>query len=191
MNSNELHRQLLALHEERRREILAAWKRSLPLADELTDRWERARFLGFGEESSIYDSSLVIGDVKVGEATWIGPQTILDGSGGGLTIGHHCSISAGVQIYTHDSVAWALSGGKSEYEREATNIGNCCYIGPCSIISKGVTIGDHCVVGAHSLVTRSIPPYTIVAGVPAKPRGQVILDDSGHVSLEWVKALAE
>src|ERR1019366_8652869 len=66
--------------------------RSLPFADLLFDRWERAKMLGFGEGTSVYDSTHVFGDVQVGKNTWIGPFTILDGSGG-LTIGDNCSIS--------------------------------------------------------------------------------------------------
>ncbi len=77
------------------------FSRSLPLADELFDRWERAQFLGFGEGSSIYDSSLVLGDVSVGVKTWVGPFTILDGSGR-LKIGDYCNISGGAQLYSHD-----------------------------------------------------------------------------------------
>lgn len=57
--------------------------RTVPLGDLIFDRWEAAKFLQFGEQTSIYDSSLVLGDVKVGRDTWIGPFTVLDGSGGG------------------------------------------------------------------------------------------------------------
>ena len=62
------------------------YNRMLPFGDYLIDRWEKAKFLGFGEGTSIYDNVLVIGDVKVGKNTWIGPNVILDGSGG-LEIG--------------------------------------------------------------------------------------------------------
>src|SRR2546423_10331063 len=103
----EGHRALLDLHRALRHEMKARWNRSVPFADELFDRWERAAFLGFGSGASIYDSSLVLGDVQVGEETWIGPFTVLDGRGG-LTIGKYCSISAGVQLYSHDTVKWAL-----------------------------------------------------------------------------------
>ncbi|MBC7544909.1 MAG: acyltransferase [Candidatus Sericytochromatia bacterium] len=181
---NDLHAQLLDLHSQLRIGIQAKFNRSVPLADELTDRWERARFLGFGEGASIYDSSLVIGDVSVGEATWIGPQTVLDGSGG-LTIGHHCSISAGVQIYSHDTVAWALSGGKRGSVQQPTRIGNCCYLGPYTVVAKGVTIGDHCLIGSHSLVNRDVPAYTIMVGVPARPKGKVVVNDDGSITLQW------
>ena len=45
----------------------------------------------------------VIGDPVVGEGTWIGAFTMIDGSGG-LTIGRGCDISSGAQLYTHSSV---------------------------------------------------------------------------------------
>jgi|SRR5581483_6576044 len=181
---NELHEKIFQLHEELRRRMKERHQRSVPFADELNDRWERARFLGFGQGSSIYDSSLVLGDVSVGENTWVGPSTVLDGSGG-LSIGRNCSISAGVQIYSHDSVAWALSGGKQAYVRSKTSIGDCCYIGPYVVIAKGVRIGSHCLIGAHSLVSADVPDGTIAVGVPAKPRGSVTVDPEGRVTLRW------
>ena len=151
----------------RRAEVHDEWNRTLPFGDYIVDRWEKARLLGFGEGTSIYDSSLVLGDVKVGRNTWIGPFTILDGTGG-LEIGSTCSIAAGVQIYSHEAVEWALSGGKAPYGRAPTKIGDRCYIGPHAVVAKGVTIGDGCVVGAHSLVTIDVPAGSRVAGCPAR-----------------------
>jgi acetyltransferase-like isoleucine patch superfamily enzyme len=144
------------------------WNRVLPFGDYFVDRWEKARMLGFGEGTSIYDSSLVIGDVNVGKNTWIGPFTLLDGSGGGLEIGNNCSISAGVQIYTHDSVSWAISGGKAPKDTAPTKVGSNCYIGPNVIIAKGVTIGDGCIIGANSLVLVDIPMNTKAFGTPCR-----------------------
>jgi acetyltransferase-like isoleucine patch superfamily enzyme len=160
----------------RQREVDARWKRTLPLADYVVDRWEKAKLLGFDDGASIYDSSLVIGDVKVGHHTWIGPWTVLDGQGG-LEIGSYCSISAGVQIYTHHTVRWSLSAGKFPADRAPTRIGNNCYIGPNTVIGMGVVIGDGCVIGANSLVLENIPPGLKAWGIPSRVVGPARLDD--------------
>ena len=147
--------------------VLEELERSVPFADVLFDRWERASLLGFGKGTSVYDSSHIFGDVKDGNNTWIGPFTILDGTGG-LTIGNNCSISASVQIYTHDSVAWAISGGKEKYEYATTSIGNNCYIGPACVIAMGVHLEDGIVVGANSFVKNSFPAGSKIGGTPAR-----------------------
>jgi acetyltransferase-like isoleucine patch superfamily enzyme len=87
-----------------RREKREKFRRHVSVGDLLTDRWEIARDYGFGEGTSCYDNVLILGDVEMGKRCWIGPNVILDGTGG-LTIGDHCDISAGVQIYTHSTVA--------------------------------------------------------------------------------------
>jgi acetyltransferase-like isoleucine patch superfamily enzyme len=150
----------------------------------VVDRWARAAALGFGAGSSAYDSSLIIGDVTVGERTWIGPFTVLDGSGG-LIIGDTCSISAGVQIYTHDSVKWALSGGRAEYENSPVSIGSHTYVGPLTIVTKGVTIGRHCLIGANSVVNKNIPDNSIAFGSTCRVVGRVHVDSDGTVSLDY------
>lgn len=175
---------LQALYRKLRATMRERWQRDLPFEELLFDRWERAKSLGFGEGASIYHNSYVYGDVKVGEHTWIGPFTMLDGSGG-LTIGDYCSISGGVHIYTHDTVKWAVSGGKAPYERAPVKIGDCCYIGSQALITKGVTIGDHSVIGGGSFVNRDVPPYTVAVGVPSRIAGRVEVDEQGQVSLVY------
>ena len=159
------------------------FERDLPFEELLSDRWERARRLGFGEGASIYSNAYVMFDVSVGQGTWIGPLVMLDGRGG-IEIGDWCSISTGVQIYTHDTVRWALSGGKAEPEVAPVRIGDCTYVGSQSVVLKGVTVGDHCVIGAHSVVNRDLKPYSIAFGAPARVRGRVSIDgESGAIDL--------
>jgi acetyltransferase-like isoleucine patch superfamily enzyme len=141
-------------------------RRHVPVGDLLTDRWETARDYGFGEGTSCYDNVLILGDVKVGKHCWIGPNVILDGQGG-LTIGDHCDISAGAQIYTHHTVARCLSGGVAPIEQAPVKIGSRVHIGPQCVIEKGVTIGDGVVIGAMSLVNRDIPSGARAWGIPA------------------------
>lgn len=172
-----LQKDLIALHHELRKDFRAKWKRSLPFYEELLGdhaRWDRAGFLGFGSGTSVYESCYVYGDVRVGKETWIGPFTLLDGSGG-LEIGDYCSISSGVQIYTHETVDWSLTGGKARYRRMPTRIGNACFIGSLAVIRMGTTIGDHVLVGALSFVNKDLPSYSIATGCPAKIIGHVEL----------------
>lgn len=184
--SGELFESIRKMHEAFDDAFRSEHDRSLPLADELLDRWERARRLGFGTGSSIYDSSYVFGKVTVGVQTWIGPFTIVDGSGG-LSIGDHCTISAGVHIYTHDNIARTLTAGISPIERTPVRIGNQTYIGPNAIIAKGVTIGDCCIIGASTFVNSDVPSHSVMLGTPGRVAGKVTVRD-GKVSVEYFKA---
>lgn len=64
----------------------------------------------------------------------------------------------------HKFISTHFGGG----EGKTVVIGNDVWIGESCFIKAGVTIGDGAVVGAHSVVTKDIPPYAIVAGAPAK-----------------------
>ncbi|MGE0023877.1 MAG: acyltransferase, partial [Hyphomicrobium sp.] len=102
--------QLKALQRRLQGEKLERFRRRVPLGDLLTDRAENAREYGFGEGTTCYDNVLILGDVKVGRHTWIGPGVVLDGQGG-LEIGDYCAISSGVQIYTHHTVRRSVQLG--------------------------------------------------------------------------------
>ncbi len=182
MTDPGLQQELADLHARLRQDMRERFARDLPLDELLSDRWERARSLGFGEGSSIYASAYLYGEVRVGERTWIGPWVLLDGSGG-LTIGSGCDISAGVQIYTHDTVERVLSEGRRDVAHAPVTIEDHCHLGASAVVLKGVSIGHHAVVGASALVNRDVPALTIVAGVPARPIGRVELDGHGGVAL--------
>lgn len=117
----------------------------------------------------------VIGEPSIGEGTWIGAFTLIDGSGG-LTIGAGCDVSSGVHIYTHSSARRCISGRAfNEVEREPVTIGDRVFIGANAVINMGVTIGDEAVVGAGAVVTADVPARTVVGGVPARPIARVDL----------------
>lgn len=128
----------------------------------------------------------IIGDPSIGEGTWIGAFTLIDGSGG-LSIGSGCDISSGVHIYTHSSAKRCVSGRRfAEVERQPVTIGDRVFIGANAVINMGVTIGDEAVVGAGAVVTRDVPARTVVGGVPAKPIGQVDLTDPSDPRFDTV-----
>jgi acetyltransferase-like isoleucine patch superfamily enzyme len=172
----KLLEQLVHLQQGLRDLTYTQFKRVNPMNEDLTDWKERGEFLfGKGKNITVYNTASVVGNVEVGENTWIGPYTALDGTGG-LKIGTFCSISSGVNIVSHDSVRYALSGGKLPYEYAPISIGDCCFIGTGVFIGKGISIGKHCVVGAGAVVTHDLPDFAIAAGVPAKIIGEVKWD---------------
>ena len=179
-----LHDELTRLLGELRERTRERWDRDLPLGELLDDRWERARRLGFGDGASIYGSAYVYGQVTVGAGTWIGPLVLLDGTGG-LSIGDGCDISAGVQIYTHDTVQRVLSGSAAGIDHAPVSIGSSSHIGAQTVIAKGVSVGHHSVIGACSFVNRDIPPYTVAVGVPCRPIGRVEVGPDGAVTLRY------
>jgi acetyltransferase-like isoleucine patch superfamily enzyme len=186
LEGNDLLEALQALHGDLQRAMRERFDRDLPFDELVFDRWQRAKTLGFGAGASIYHNAYVLGDVRVGADTWIGPFVMLDGSGGAIEIGEWCSISTGVHVYTHDTVKRSLTGGRSDAERAPVRVGDCSYVGSQAVILPGVSIGHHCVVGASSLVNRNVPPYSIAAGVPARIRGRVEFDaSSDRVELTW------
>jgi acetyltransferase-like isoleucine patch superfamily enzyme len=143
------------------------FKRHVPFGDLISERSEIAASYGFGEGTTCYDNVIILGDVKVGRHTWIGPNVILDGRGG-LEIGDYVSVSAGVQIYTHDSVAWSLSRGVEPMATSPTKIGSAVYIGPNTVIQRGVEIGERAVIGAMSYVDSNVPAGMQAWGSPAR-----------------------
>ena len=168
---------LSKIYEFKRRKIgnffMKKFDRLLPIDEMLLDRWRKAELVGCGKNTSVYEHSLIFGKPKIGKCVWIGPFTIIDGSGG-LEIGDGCDISAGVHIYTHTTVKRCIS--KRVYDkidRKPVKIGNYVFIGANATILAGVKIGDHSVIGAGAVVNKNIPPYSIAAGIPAKVIGKI------------------
>lgn len=110
-----------------------------------------------------------VGEPVIGDGTWIGAFTVIDGSGG-LTIGAHCDISAGAQLYSHSTVARALTDHGTPVERMPTVIGDHVHVGAGAIILMGCTIGHHSIVAAGAVVTQGTqaPPGSLLMGIPAR-----------------------
>lgn len=106
--------------------------------------------------------------IQIGSHSVINREVLLDGRMG-LSIGENVSVSEGVAIFTleHDpqSPLFANRGGPVQ-------IDNYVFIGARAIILPGIEIHEGAVIAAGAVVTKDVPSYTIVGGVPAQPIGK-------------------
>ncbi len=105
--------------------------------------------------------------LTIGQGSIIGDRAILDARNG-IEIGENVNLSTGVSIWTeqhdHRDPYFKCNSG-TDYK---VKIKDRAWIGPNVIILHSVTIGEGAVVGAGSVVTKDVEPYTIVGGIPAK-----------------------
>lgn len=114
----------------------------------------------FGSSEVLYPKGLtVVGNCHVGRFCQIDAR-------GGVRIGRNVVIASHCLLITadHDPDDPAFRGRLGSIE-----IGDRVWIGSRATILKGVTVGDGAVVAAGATVSADVPPWTIVAGVPAKP----------------------
>ena len=121
--------------------------------------------LRIGRDTSIAMGCFVTGrDISIGDNTAINRFAYLDGRaplriGDNVNISHYCKI----HTLTHDPQSPDFACVAAP-----VTIGDHVWIGTGAIILPGVNLGEGCVVGAGSVVTRSVDPYVIVAGNPAR-----------------------
>jgi acetyltransferase-like isoleucine patch superfamily enzyme len=94
-----------------------------------------------------------------------------------ITVGDHTAISPHVTIF--DTNFHPL-GDDEEIKGGPVAIGDNAWIGRQALILPGVTIGDHSVVASGAVVTREVPPRTLVAGNPARPVREISAADGWH-----------
>ena len=120
-------------------------------------------------------------NLTIGENTIINRGCKIDARGG-VSIGSNVSVSPYCYIITasHEHNSPDFRGMTGEL---TVKIGDFSWIGASSIILPGVTIGEGAVIGAGSVVTRNVPPFSIVAGNPASKIGD--RDSNLNYSLNW------
>lgn len=128
------------------------------------------RMFSIGDHSVVESFACInnaVGDVIIGHHTRIGLHNTIIGP---VTIGDHVNLAQGITVT-------ALNHNFSDTERRideqgvstsSVSIGNDIWIGANAVILPGVSIGDHSVVAAGAVVTKDVPPHSLVAGVPAK-----------------------
>jgi maltose O-acetyltransferase len=117
-----------------------------------------------GKGASIHMNTFIDGkNVIIGKNSVINRFCYLDGRGK-LVIGDNVSISPHVHIIT---VSHDMNSPYFDNVFKKVEIKNYVWIGTRVIVLQGITIGEGAVIGAGSVVTKDVEPYTFVAGVPA------------------------
>ncbi|MCH5312687.1 MAG: acyltransferase [Prevotella sp.] len=123
-----------------------------------------------GRESVIESFSCInnaVGDVVIGDKTRIGLHCTIIGP---VTIGNNVNLAQGIVVtaLNHNFTDCTKRIDEQGISTKEVTIGNDVWIGANATILPGVTIGRHCVVAAGSVVTKDVPDYTVVGGVPAR-----------------------
>lgn len=116
----------------------------------------------------------IVGEPEIGKGVWIGAFCLIDALYAPLKIGKGCDISSGTQILTHSTVRRCISERKyNAIDADFVEIGDYCFIGSNVTILMGAKIGHHSVIAAGAVIPQgaSIPPYSLVVGVPGKVVG--------------------
>ena len=122
---------------------------------------KRTNLVGYGAYIQIgNDASLKIGDSFINREVKI----ICNKS---ITIGDDCIIAMGTVIRDNDGASHQILAPGYENAKPIV-IGNHVWLGENVMVLKGVTIGEGAIVAASSLVTKNVPPHSLVAGSPAK-----------------------
>jgi len=128
------------------------------------------RKFSLGDYSVVESFSCInnaVGDVVIGDHTRVGLHNTVIGP---VTIGSHVNLAQGITVtaLNHNFAEKDIRIDEQGVSTNPVNIGNDIWIGANAVILPGVTIGDHAVVAAGAVVTKDVPPHTLVAGVPAK-----------------------
>lgn len=140
----------------------------MPLAKKIRRGCARHIIAGCGKDVNIEKQAYFTPELRIGDRSGVGIRCEMNGP---VTIGNDVMMGPEVVVYTRGhnydrSDIPMMDQGMTE--AEPVVIGNDVWIGRRAIIMPGVTIGDGSVIGAGAVVTKDVPPYAVVGGVPAK-----------------------
>jgi len=124
--------------------------------------------LGHGSTLHLGADFFSLRKIQIGRDTIVGKGAFLDGRDD-IIIGSHTDVASEVMIYNSEH---KLDDPEFGATLEKVVIGDYVFIGPRAIILPGATIGNGAVIAAGAVVTRDVPAFKIVGGVPAKEIGE-------------------
>lgn len=133
--------------------------------------------------------------ISFGKGTVVSPFSVLQTQGGRIVIGKHCAVSSFNQISTgiNDMIigdyvrlgpSVTLLGGTRNFSKrdeliihqgsshEGLSLGNDVLVGSGAVVLPGCHVGEGAVIGAGCVITKDVPPYSLMAGVPGKIVGE-------------------
>lgn len=110
------------------------------------------------------------GSIRLGNNVFVGDFTIISGDDGEVVIGDNVIIASGVVVQAADHAFSRTDVPIMDqgHTPGRISIGNDVWIAANAVITSNVTIGSGAIVGAGAVVTRDVPPFAIVGGVPAR-----------------------
>jgi acetyltransferase-like isoleucine patch superfamily enzyme len=128
------------------------------------------RRFSLGKNSVIESFSCInnaVGDVVIGDHTRVGLHNTIIGP---VKIGSHVNLAQGITV---TALNHTFTNPEKRIDEQGVSttpvaIGDDIWIGANAVILPGVTIGEHSVVAAGAVVTKDVPPHSLVAGVPAR-----------------------
>ncbi len=130
--------------------------------------------------------------ILIGKNVFVGRNTILSCKGGSITIDDYANISSNCSLLSETKInigkytflaghCYLVAGGNHSFDRTdvpimlqasltkgGIHIDEDCWLGASVILLDGIKLGRGCVIGAGAVVTKSLPPYSVAAGIPAK-----------------------
>jgi acetyltransferase-like isoleucine patch superfamily enzyme len=133
---------------------------------------EPHRDVTVGKGASIAAHAFVHGPVQIGAEASVNPYATLDGGRAGIVIGEGTRIATRASLFAFDhGLSPDLSVREQPVRSLGIRVGKDVWICAHAVITDGVRIGDHAVVAAGAVVTRDVPDYAVVGGVPARVMG--------------------
>ncbi|MCL2670456.1 MAG: N-acetyltransferase [Clostridiales bacterium] len=137
-----------------------------------------------GRGTKIWINAQIRENVRIGENCIISKDTYIDM---GVSIGNGVKVQNGVSVYHGVTIADDVFVGpnacftndqcprafNADWKVRETKVGRGASIGANATIVCGIHLGEYCMVGAGSVVTKDVPPYTLVVGNPARPVGRI------------------
>lgn len=133
---------------------------------------EPGRPVVIGDRCAIAAQAFLHGPIRLGDCVSVNAGARLDGGAKGIVVGEGTRIASGAAIYAFDHrMAPDRPLRDQPVRSRGIVIGADCWIGANAGITDGVVLGDHAVVAMGAVVTRDVPEWAIVAGVPAQVIG--------------------